>query len=59
MKLKNYVVGKWVEGQGAGQALVDPVTGDELARASTDGIDMGAALAHAREVGGPALRALS
>lgn len=59
MKLSNYVGGKWIEGQGAGQALVDPSTGEELARASTDGIDMGAALVYAREVGGPALRALT
>jgi 3,4-dehydroadipyl-CoA semialdehyde dehydrogenase len=59
MKLTNHVGGKWVEGQGAGQALVDPATGEELARASTDGIEMGAALAYARDVGGPALRALT
>jgi 3,4-dehydroadipyl-CoA semialdehyde dehydrogenase len=59
MQLKNYVGGKWVEGQGAGAALGDPTTGAELARASTDGIDMAAALEFARRVGGPALRALS
>lgn len=59
MKLKNYVGGQWVEGRGAGAALVDPVTGEELARASTEGVDYRAALDHARRVGGPALRKMS
>jgi 3,4-dehydroadipyl-CoA semialdehyde dehydrogenase len=59
MKLKNYVSGQWTEGKGAGAALVDPVTGAELARASTEGVDYKAALDHARRVGGPALRAMS
>ena len=59
MKLSNYVSGRWVEGQGAGAALHDPVLGDELARASTGGIDFGAALEHGRSAGGAALRALS
>jgi 3,4-dehydroadipyl-CoA semialdehyde dehydrogenase len=59
MKLKNYVSGQWSEGRGAGTALTDPVTGAELARASTEGVDYKAALDHARRVGGPALRKMS
>ncbi len=59
MKLANYVGGRWVEGAGDGTKLVDPVTGEELARASTQGVDFAAALDHARKVGGPALRAMS
>ncbi|MFO0986552.1 MAG: 3,4-dehydroadipyl-CoA semialdehyde dehydrogenase [Alphaproteobacteria bacterium] len=59
MKLKNYVSGQWIEGKGAGAALVDPVTGDELARASTEGVDYRAALDFARRTGGPALRKMS
>ncbi len=59
MKLANYAAGRWVEGTGDGQALVDPVLGTELARASTEGIDFAAALAYARDVGGPTLRAMS
>lgn len=59
MKLKNYVSGQWSEGKGAGAALVDPVTGAELARASTDGVDYRAALDFARRTGGPALRKMS
>jgi 3,4-dehydroadipyl-CoA semialdehyde dehydrogenase len=59
MKLSNFVGGNWVEGKGDGVALVDPTLGTELARASTDGIDMKAALDYARTVGGPNLRKLS
>jgi 3,4-dehydroadipyl-CoA semialdehyde dehydrogenase len=59
MKLPNYVCGQWMEGAGPGEALVDPVTGEELARISTQGIDFREALAFAREKGGPALRELS
>jgi 3,4-dehydroadipyl-CoA semialdehyde dehydrogenase len=59
MKLASYVGGKWVEGADEGAALVDPVTGEELARASTTGVDIAAAMAHARDTGGPALRAMT
>ncbi|MEQ8699392.1 MAG: aldehyde dehydrogenase family protein, partial [Bauldia litoralis] len=59
MKLKNYVSGSWTEGAGEGAALVDPVKGEIIAHASTEGIDMAAALDHARTKGGPALRAMS
>jgi 3,4-dehydroadipyl-CoA semialdehyde dehydrogenase len=59
MKLASYVSGKWVEGKDDGAALVDPVLGTELARASTTGVDVAAALAFARDKGGPALRAMT
>ncbi|HTI87490.1 MAG TPA: 3,4-dehydroadipyl-CoA semialdehyde dehydrogenase [Alphaproteobacteria bacterium] len=56
MKLASYVSGRWVEGSDQGTALIDPVLGTELARASTTGVDVGAALAFARDKGGAALR---
>jgi 3,4-dehydroadipyl-CoA semialdehyde dehydrogenase len=59
MKLSNYVSGEWKEGAGPGEPLVDPVTGDELARISSQGIDVKAALDFARSNGGPALRKLT
>jgi len=59
MKLANYVEGKWQEGSGDGTPLVDPVTGDELAQASAEGIDLRAALRYSRDTGGPNLRAMS
>src|SRR5260370_4862296 len=59
MKLPNYVSGQWSEGAGAGEALIDPVTGEELASISSQGVNLDAALAFARTFGGPALRQLS
>ena len=57
--LANLVQGKWIEGTGSGEPVVDPVSGDELARISSAGIDGESALAFAREQGGPALRTLT
>lgn len=59
MKLPNYVQGQWREGTGSGEMLIDPVTGDELANISSQGVDLEAALSFARIQGGPALRQLS
>jgi 3,4-dehydroadipyl-CoA semialdehyde dehydrogenase len=59
MHLANYVCGEWRAGSGAGEALVDPVTGDELARISSQGVDAKGALEFARNEGGSALRAMS
>ncbi|MCP5426328.1 MAG: 3,4-dehydroadipyl-CoA semialdehyde dehydrogenase [Gammaproteobacteria bacterium] len=59
MMLLNNVCGEWIAGQGPGQPLFDPVLGTELARASTQGVDYGAALDYARQVGGANLRRLS
>ncbi|VVE30139.1 3,4-dehydroadipyl-CoA semialdehyde dehydrogenase [Pandoraea terrigena] len=57
--LENYVAGQWVAGGGAPTALTDPVTGETLAFVSSAGLDLDAAFTFARDVAGPALRALS
>ena len=57
--LGSYLSGRWTEGSGAPQTLVNPATEEPLARVSSDGLDLAAALEHARGEGGPALRALS
>jgi oxepin-CoA hydrolase/3-oxo-5,6-dehydrosuberyl-CoA semialdehyde dehydrogenase len=59
LELRSYLGGEWSAGTGARQTLVNPATEAPLASASTEGLDLGAALAHARAKGGPALRALS
>ena len=59
MKLNSYLGGQWRQGAGEGAPLVDPVTGETLARASSDGVDMAAAVDFARDVGGPNLRAMT
>jgi oxepin-CoA hydrolase/3-oxo-5,6-dehydrosuberyl-CoA semialdehyde dehydrogenase len=57
--LRSYVSGGWVAGTGAPQALLNPTTEEPLAHASSEGIDLKAALQYARSTGGPALRAMS
>src|SRR5260370_15296350 len=59
MKLHNFVSDQWREGTGPGEPLVDPVTGEEVARISSQGIDIAAALDFARLHRGPALRQIS
>jgi oxepin-CoA hydrolase/3-oxo-5,6-dehydrosuberyl-CoA semialdehyde dehydrogenase len=57
--LKSWLCGGWREGDGGEATLVNPATGAPVARCSTRGLDLQAALAYARDVGGPALRALT
>ncbi len=57
--LESYVHGTFVAGSGPRATLVNPTTEEPLAEAGTAGIDMGAVVAYARDVGGPALRALT
>ncbi len=57
--LKSYVCGRWHEASSGLATLIDPSTEEPLARAGSDGVDFDAVLAHAREQGGPALRAMS
>ena len=59
MRLPNYVSGQWSEGAGHGEMLIDPVTGEELANISSQGVDLEATLSFARTQGGLALRQLS
>src|SRR5262245_36531141 len=58
-KLKSYLCGEWRDGDGQGEALLNPATEETLALASADGLDRKAALDFARSKGGPALRALT
>lgn len=59
MQLKSYVGGQWQEGSREGTLLRDATTGAVVAQASSDGVDFHGMLEHARNVGGPALRALT
>lgn len=58
-KLANYVTGRWITGDGAGQALHDAVNGSLIGHASTEGLDFAAILDYGRNTGGPALRKLT
>src|SRR5437879_4752564 len=57
--LRSFVEGRWATGREPFATLVNPATEEPLARTSTAGIEMGAALAYARSRGGPALRGLT
>lgn len=57
--LSSYVRGSWYEAPGGHATLVNPSTEEPVARAGTEGLDFEAALAHARDRGGPALREMS
>ncbi|MDQ1566495.1 MAG: oxepin-CoA hydrolase / 3-oxo-5,6-dehydrosuberyl-CoA semialdehyde dehydrogenase, partial [Actinomycetota bacterium] len=57
--LQSYVAGQWHTPSGGGVEVHDATTGEPVARVGSDGIDVAGALAHARAVGGPALRRLT
>ncbi len=58
-QLKNYAAGQWVAGAGKQAELVDASTGELVATTSSGGLDFGAMLTYAREVGGPPLRKMT
>jgi oxepin-CoA hydrolase/3-oxo-5,6-dehydrosuberyl-CoA semialdehyde dehydrogenase len=57
--LRSYVRGEWVQPADDGTPVHDAVTGEEVARLSSAGIDLRAALHYGRTVGGPALNELT
>ena len=58
-KLENYILGKWVTGDGEGQALYNAYNGDVVAYASSKGIDFAAVLNYGRTTGSTALRKMT
>jgi oxepin-CoA hydrolase/3-oxo-5,6-dehydrosuberyl-CoA semialdehyde dehydrogenase len=59
IKLQSFLEGRWQEGSGEPSILVNPSTEEAMAETSTAGLDFGAAVRYGRDVGGPALRALT
>ena len=57
--LRSYVNGDWKTPDDEGRPVFDAVTGDEVARISSAGVDMAAALEYGRSAGGAALRDLT
>lgn len=57
--LRSHVRGGWYSPTEQGRPLHDAVTGEEIARISSAGIDFAATLDFGRSVGGPALRDLT
>jgi oxepin-CoA hydrolase/3-oxo-5,6-dehydrosuberyl-CoA semialdehyde dehydrogenase len=56
--LDSYLAGRWQRGEGTPELLLDPATERGLAELRPQGLEVAAALAHARSVGGPALAGL-
>ena len=59
MQLQSFLAGRWQTGRGRATQLHDASTGEVIAEASTEGLDFRSVLDHARNVGGPALRAMT
>jgi oxepin-CoA hydrolase/3-oxo-5,6-dehydrosuberyl-CoA semialdehyde dehydrogenase len=57
--LRSYVGGAWTSPADDGRPVLDAVTGEEVVRVSSAGLDFGAALDYGRSAGGPALRELT
>src|SRR2546429_4618158 len=57
--LRSYVGGAWTEPADEGRPVLDAVTGEEVARVSSAGIDLAAALDYRRASRRPALRQLT
>ncbi|MCD4536558.1 phenylacetic acid degradation bifunctional protein PaaZ [Nocardioides sp. cx-169] len=57
--LESYSAGRWHTASDEGAPLLDAATGEEVARISATGLDLGEMTTYARTVGGPALRALT
>ena len=56
---QNYALGKWIKGDGEGTPLFNAITGNEIGRASSKGLDFTAMMDYARKVGSPALRKMT
>ena len=57
--LESYAAGRWFTADDEGRPLLDASTGEEVARFSASGLDLGEMTSYARTVGGPALRSLT
>jgi oxepin-CoA hydrolase/3-oxo-5,6-dehydrosuberyl-CoA semialdehyde dehydrogenase len=58
-QLLNYERDRWIAGDGALAEISSAIDGAPVAMTGSGGLDFGAMLRHAREVGGPALRKLT
>jgi oxepin-CoA hydrolase/3-oxo-5,6-dehydrosuberyl-CoA semialdehyde dehydrogenase len=58
-QLLNYERDRWIAGDGNLAEIPSAIDGAPVALTGSDGLDFGAMLSHARDVGGPALRKLT
>jgi oxepin-CoA hydrolase / 3-oxo-5,6-dehydrosuberyl-CoA semialdehyde dehydrogenase len=59
MAIENYILGKWITGDGSGIELHNAVNGTLISTASSEGLDYADILDYGRKVGGAALRKMT
>lgn len=59
MQVRSFAAGRWVDPGADARMIEDAATGEPFARAGDGDIDIGGMLDHARQIGGPALRAMT
>src|SRR5688572_5432089 len=60
LNLLNYSFDQWITGESSSQSdIASAIDGSLIATTGSGGLDFGAMLAHARQIGGPALRKLT
>ncbi len=59
LDISSFAAGQWIAPGAGARSIASAVTGAPLAQAGNDALDVQAMLSYAREVGGPALRALT
>ena len=57
--IHSYVAGQWIPAGEGARGITSAITGAPIAFAGNDALDVQSMLAHARELGGPALRKLT
>ena len=59
MKIKNYILGEWVEANGIELVHYHSITGKEISSCSSEGLDYKSILNYGRDIGGLALRKMT
>lgn len=59
MKIQNYALGQWINGEGEGQALIDGANGEVIGYATSKGLDFAEMLDYGRTTGGHLLRKMT
>lgn len=59
LDIKSFTAGQWVGSDSGARDIRSAITGEVIARAGCDALDVGAMLEYARDIGGPNLRAMT
>lgn len=59
MKLKSFAMGEWIAAENSGNSIYDASNGNVISSVSSQGLNFEGMLKFGREVGGPALRAMT